>query len=118
WIEIEDWLNSSLALDSVHFSEGIKQTTNVIDDEVVPAYVLTRLVAHKDRDDLDDLENNLIQSNPYLQSAVDMSVDVLTAKIVDYTHHTILRLLVLEVKVEIRAQFLGIGQGHCADSLK
>ncbi|KAH9519627.1 hypothetical protein Btru_003186 [Bulinus truncatus] len=116
--ELEKWLNSSLSLSSETNDKSEYKQTSVIDDEVIPSYVLTRQVISKDGDELAELEGNFIQNNPYVKASVNMAVDLVTAKIFDYAIRTILRVLVFEVKVEIRSQFVGVSQSSLSDTMK
>ncbi|KAK0054923.1 codanin-1 [Biomphalaria pfeifferi] len=114
--DIVEWLNSSLTLDASE--QSLHSKTSVIDDEVIPAYVLTRLFTSRHGNEMAELEVNFIQNNPYIKTCVNMAVELITAKIFDYTLRTILRVLVFEVKVEIRSQFEGTSQGQQSETLK
>ncbi|XP_059162198.1 uncharacterized protein LOC131945185 [Physella acuta] len=117
--QIEEWLGSSLVISADPSSvTDLSKPGSVIDDEIVPAYVLTHLLASKDADDLEDLEANLMQNNPYWKSCINTTIDLMTAKLAEYTHRMILRLLLFKAKSEIRMQFIGVAQGVNADVVK
>ncbi|RUS79027.1 hypothetical protein EGW08_013210 [Elysia chlorotica] len=118
--EIEKWLGTSLHLQEDESSCNVqgKKVKSVIDDEVVPSYVLTRLLARKDTDDLEDMEVNLLLSDPFMKSMVENAVDLLCAKVAHYTQKTILRLLVFTCKAEVRQHFRGVQDAEQAEHIK
>ncbi|GFO35445.1 codanin-1, partial [Plakobranchus ocellatus] len=118
--EIERWLGSSVLSEQTASPNTPAQARrrNVIDDEIVPAYVLTRLLSTKDTDDLDDLEQNLLLSDPHMSSILQNVVDLLCAKVANYTHKTILRLLVFTCKAEVRQHFIDTPGATEAEHIK
>ncbi|GFS12010.1 codanin-1 [Elysia marginata] len=118
--EIERWLGSSLHLQDSASTSSVheKRAKNVIDDEVVPAYVLTRLLSTKETDDLEDIESNLLLSDTFMKSMVESAVDLVCAKLAHYTQKTILRLLVFTCKAEVRQHFQNMPDAETAEFIK
>ena len=112
--EIEKWLGSSVdGADRSSLADCKENTTRhhtVVDDEVVPAYVLTRLLSQKEDDDPEDLENNFLLGDSCLRHNVETTVELMSAKIQDFAVKSILRYLVFEAKVMVRRKFQEMDQ--------
>ncbi|XP_012939985.1 uncharacterized protein LOC101855115 [Aplysia californica] len=123
--EIEAWLGSSLT-GSTNKSSGTglsreveqRGRSLVIDDEVVPAYVLTRLLARKEDDDSEDLEKNFMAGDKFLLSSIDSASELVASKVQDFACRSILPYLVFEAKVLVRRQFQEMDQGDDVERLK
>lgn len=64
------------------------------------------------------MEAHLVENSPYLKASIDTAVDLLCAKLTDYTNKIILKLLMFEAKTEVRTLFQGASAGIESEAVK